>query len=82
LRDRLGFNGVVITDALSSPDSHDEITAGVLAAEAGVDMLLYVDSTPGELGALESALERGRITRAQAAASYARIVALKRRLAG
>ncbi len=80
LRSQLGFAGVAITDSLSSPTGHDEITAGVLAAQAGADVLLYVDSASGALGALESALARGRITRAQAAASYGRIAALKRRL--
>jgi beta-N-acetylhexosaminidase len=80
LRTQLSFTGVAITDSLSSPTGHDEITAGVLAAQAGADVLLYVDSAPGELAALESALARGRITRAQAASSYGRIVALKRRL--
>ena len=80
LRGRLGFTGVVITDALNSPIGHDEISGGVLAARAGADILLFVDSGSGELGALESALARGRITRAQALASYLRIVALKQRL--
>ena len=82
LRGRLGFGGVVITDALNSPTGHDEIAGGVLAARAGADVLLYVDSGRGELTALESALAHGRITRAQAVASYTRIVALKRRLGG
>jgi beta-N-acetylhexosaminidase len=81
LRGRLGFNGVVITDALNSPDGHEEISGGVLAARAGADIVLYVDSGSGELGALESAFAHGRITRAQAVASYLRIVALKQRLA-
>jgi len=80
LRGRLGFTGVAITDALSSPTGHNEISGGVLAARAGADILLYVDSAPGELGALESALARGSITGAQAVASYRRIVALKQRL--
>jgi beta-N-acetylhexosaminidase len=81
LRGQLGFSGVAITDSLSSPTGHNEISGGVLAACAGADILLYVDSAPGELGALESALARGAITRAQAIASYQRIVALKQRLA-
>jgi beta-N-acetylhexosaminidase len=82
LRRQLGFGGVVITDALGAPTGHNEITAGVLAARAGADMLLYADSATGELGALESALSAGRITHAQAVASYQRIVALKQTLAG
>lgn len=80
LRRRLGFGGVVITDALNSPTGYNEIAGGVLAARAGADILLFVDSASGELGALESAFARGRITRAQAVASYLRIVALKQRL--
>lgn len=81
LRRGLGFTGVAITDSLSSPTGHNEIAGGVLAARAGADILLYVDSAPGELGALESALVRGSITRSQAVLSYHRIVALKLRVA-
>jgi beta-N-acetylhexosaminidase len=81
LRGRLGFSGVVVTDALNAPTGHDEIPGGVLAARAGADILLYADdSVSGELGALESALARGTITRTEAVASYQRIVGLKRRL--
>jgi beta-N-acetylhexosaminidase len=80
LRERLGFSGVVITDALGSSTGHDERTAGVLAAAAGSDILLYTDAAPGELPALRAALSHGRIGRADAAASYRRIIALKRKL--
>jgi beta-N-acetylhexosaminidase len=80
LRGRLGFTGVVITDALGSSTGHDERTAGVLAAAAGSDILLYTDSAPGELSALRRALSRGQISDAEAAASYRRIVTLKRKL--
>jgi beta-N-acetylhexosaminidase len=82
LRRRLKFGGVAITDALGTTTGHDEKTAGVLAAEAGSDILLYTDSAPGELGALETALHNGHIGRAAAAASYLRIVALKQKVAG
>ena len=81
LRGRLKFAGVTITDALGTPTGHDEITAGVLAAAAGADILLYTDSGAGVLAALQAALQRGTVSGAQAAASYARIVALKHRLA-
>jgi beta-N-acetylhexosaminidase len=82
LRGRLGYSGVTITDALGTPTGHDEITAGLLAAEGGADILLFTDSAPGELSALERALAQRGITRAQANASWARIVALKRLVAG
>ncbi|MHB8691707.1 MAG: glycoside hydrolase family 3 N-terminal domain-containing protein [Solirubrobacteraceae bacterium] len=81
LRGRLGFNGVAITDSLGAPTGHSEVAAGVLAARAGADILLYTDSGSGVLGALESSLARGALTRAAAAASYRRIVALKQKLA-
>lgn len=81
LRGRLGFDGVTITDALESPTGHDSLTAGVLAARAGADILLYTGSATGELTRLKAALHSGRITRAGAVASFERIVALKRRLA-
>jgi beta-N-acetylhexosaminidase len=80
LRGRLKFSGVVITDALGSSTGHDERTAGVLAAAAGSDILLYTDSAPRELAALRSALSGGRLSRAEAGASYRRIITLKRRL--
>jgi beta-N-acetylhexosaminidase len=82
LRRQLGFGGLVITDALNAPTGHSEIIAGTLAARAGADMLLYADSATGELGALESALKAGRISRTAAVASYERIVALKQKLSG
>jgi beta-glucosidase-like glycosyl hydrolase len=71
---------VTISDALGTPTGHDEGTAGLLAAEAGTDILLYTDSAPGELATLQTALRRGRISTASAAASYRRIVALKHTL--
>ena len=80
LRGRLRFGGVTITDALGSSTGHDERTAGVLAAAAGSDILLYTDSAPGELRALRAALASGRSRRSDAAASYRRIMALKRKL--
>ena len=80
LRHTLHFGGVVITDSLGSNTGHSPTAAGVLAARAGADMLLYSDQAPGELAALRAALRRGQIPRADADAAYRRIVALKRTL--
>jgi beta-N-acetylhexosaminidase len=82
LRRRLKFGGVAITDSLGTTTGHNERTAGVLAAEAGADILLYTDSAPGELNALEAAMRDGGIGHAAAIASYERIVALKDKVAG
>jgi beta-N-acetylhexosaminidase len=80
LRGTLRFGGVTITDALGTPTGHDERTAGAIAARAGADILLYTDSAPGELSALQADLRSGRLNLQEAQASYARIVALKRRV--
>jgi beta-N-acetylhexosaminidase len=82
LRGKLGFHGVTITDSLGAPTGHDAVAAGVLAAQAGADILLYTDSAPGVLRALEAALASGQIGRAEIETSYRRIVELKRRVAG
>ena len=82
LRGQLAFHGVVITDSLGAPTGHTEVASGLLAAEAGADVLLFTDSAGAVLPALESALASGTITRSAAAASYRRIVALKLKLAG
>jgi beta-N-acetylhexosaminidase len=80
LRGRLRFQGVAITDALEAPTGHTPRTAGVLAAEAGADIVLFTDSAPGELAALKQALHSGKLTASNADASYRRVVALKRKL--
>jgi beta-N-acetylhexosaminidase len=82
LRDRLGFDGVVITDdllagaiaaVLSPPD------AAVEAARAGADVLLFARATdPGEITrALVRVAREGKLDRAALEASYRRIAALK-----
>jgi beta-N-acetylhexosaminidase len=82
LRGTLGFRGVTITDALGTPTGHDERTAGAIAARAGADILLYTDSAPGALSALQAELRSGALSLREAQDSYSRIVALKRRVAG
>jgi beta-N-acetylhexosaminidase len=81
LRGTLHFGGVTITDALGTPTGHDERTAGAIAARAGADILLYTDSAPGELSALQAELRSGLLSLQEAQDSYSRIVALKRRVA-
>jgi beta-N-acetylhexosaminidase len=46
LRGQLRFGGVAITDSLAAPTGYSERTAGVLAASAGADILLYTHSAP------------------------------------
>ena len=81
LRDKLKFKGVVITDAMVRTGMNP-VTSGVLAAEAGADIILYNTDGSGVLPALESAFESGRLSRANAVGSYERIIALKKQVTG
>ena len=83
LREKMGFSGVVVTDALemaavTSRGSYGEVA--VQAIEAGCDLLLYSKLTPGPdeaLQALQEALRSGRLTRDRIAASIVRIRRLR-----
>lgn len=76
--------GVVITDALEVPAlAPYGARVPVLAARAGVDVLLYTDTNArGAFGILSRAYGRNALSRTQLAASYARIMALKTWIAG
>ena len=86
LRGELGFNGVVMTDALymqgitkfwSMPQ------AGVMAIQAGCDMLLgpfNVTQMRDMINALKNALKRGTLTKARIDLSMRRILTLKMRM--
>jgi beta-N-acetylhexosaminidase len=83
LREKLRFNGVVVTDALemhgaTALGAHGEVA--VRAIEAGVDLLLYSKLEPGPeeaVAALRQALASGRLSPDRIAASIARIRALR-----
>jgi beta-N-acetylhexosaminidase len=81
LRDKLKFQGVVITDAIVRTGMNP-VTSGVLAAQAGADIILCNNYAVEILRALESAYRSGRLSRADAVSSYERIVALKNRIMG
>lgn len=83
LRKKMGFEGVVVTDALemaavTSLGTHGEIA--VRAIEAGCDLLLYSKLAPGPgeaLVALSEALRRGRLSPDRIAASLSRVRSLR-----
>jgi beta-N-acetylhexosaminidase len=89
LRRRLGFHGVVITDALAAGALGAFGTIGhraVLAAGAGVDLLLCAEPDPDEntptdgglaLQSLVTALAGGRLSRTAAEQSAARVMKLR-----
>jgi beta-N-acetylhexosaminidase len=85
LRETLGFGGVVITDTLAAPGPAAFPDAPVRTISAGGDVLLYTTSEADAArgaASLVAAVRSGRLSRARLEASYARVVALKQRLAG
>ncbi len=86
LRDRLGYDGVVVTDDLGAgaltAAGLDEGAAAIGAARAGADLLLFAlsDGTAAHRAVVE-ALDRGELDRTDLVASCARVSALRERLA-
>ncbi|MGB7588637.1 MAG: glycoside hydrolase family 3 N-terminal domain-containing protein [Solirubrobacterales bacterium] len=87
LRSRLGFGGVSITDALDTVAVRafgGPAKAGLAAARAGADLLLFTDPGSGVRAqhALLPALRDGSIDRAAFEESVDRVLHLRRSLAG
>ena len=86
LRDELGYDGVVVTDALYMQGVLERFSmaqAGVLAIEAGDDLLVGAFTT-GQISlmiqSLKQALASGQLTRARIDDSVRRILTLKMRM--
>ncbi len=85
LRDRLGFDGVAITDALDTDSAlsvGDPAAAGLAAARAGADLLLYTGAEPAAEAqrALVRRLRSGGLDRASFEESAGRVLRLRHRL--
>lgn len=82
LREELGFEGVIITDALNMSAASKLFEPGELAVRAvgaGADMLLMPEDLPASVEALGSALERGELDWERIDESVRRILDLKAR---
>lgn len=80
LREELGFDGVVITDALSMgaiSENYGSANASVLAVQAGVDLLLMPEDFNSAYEGLLDAVEQGVISEDRIDQSLARIIKLK-----
>jgi beta-N-acetylhexosaminidase len=58
LREKLGFDGVVVTDALDAPAPARTPHAAARAIQAGVDLLLYTSGSTAHAGYVELARDR------------------------
>ena len=83
LRNEMGFQGLVLTDAMRMGAISDRYGIGessVLALEAGADILLAPGDVWEALDAVEAAVESGRISRSRLDASVRRILEMKARV--
>lgn len=84
LREEMGFQGLVITDALGMGGLWalypNEAVCGVEALKAGADMLLFVKNVPAMIEEMERALDDGRLTEKRIEESVVRVLAMKARL--
>ena len=77
LRSEMGYNGIIITDALNMGAVTKRFTqeeTAVLAVQAGNDMLLIADNAEAYIAAIESAVQEGEISEDRINASVARIL--------
>jgi beta-N-acetylhexosaminidase len=82
LRNRLGFEGVSVTDALETPAVEDfggTAKAALAGARAGADLLLYARLAPAEKAweALAGKLRDGRLDRSEFEVSAQRVLDLR-----
>ncbi len=80
LRDEIGYQGIVLTDALNMGAVSEHYTSGesaVLALQAGCDMLLMASDLTGSCQAVLDAVAAGELTEERIDASVRRILTLK-----
>ncbi len=83
LREQLGFQGLIVSDAMNMNAVTQLGTAGenaVKAFNAGIDLILDSRDTMDAFRTLKSAVESGRVQRARLEASVRRILSAKARL--
>lgn len=80
LRQEIGFDGIVVTDAMNMgaiAECYDCAESTVMAIQAGVDMVLMPSSLPEAAAALTEAIETGEIPPERVEESLTRILSLK-----
>ncbi|TAU90787.1 glycoside hydrolase family 3 protein [Rhizobium leguminosarum] len=83
LRDELGFNGIIVSDAtpmggLSAWGHHLDTLPDIIAN--GCDMILFSDAPEEDMAAVKAAVEDGRITPERIEEAVLRVLALKAHL--
>lgn len=85
LREEMGFDGVVITDAMNMgaiAENYSPAEASVKAVLAGADMILMPEDFQQAYTGVLNAVKSGKITRERIDASVTRIIGLKLEMSG
>lgn len=80
LRQTLGFDGIVVTDAMNMgaiTQIYDSGTAAVMAVQAGVDIVLMPADLDMAYTAISKAVQKGEISKSQIEQSVRRILSVK-----
>ena len=80
LREKLGFNGLIITDSLQMEaitDRYSPDEAAVMALEAGCDIILMPDDLEEAANGISEAVKNGRLTEDRLNDSVMRILKTK-----
>lgn len=83
LRTQMGYNGIIITDAMNMKaitEKHEAGEAAVLAVQAGADLLLMPEDYETAYNGLLDAVKNGTLSEERINESLIRIVKLKRQL--
>ena len=83
LRARMGFEGVIVSDALNMGGvsyRHRQLARYRLALAAGNDVIIFVRDVEATLDYLEGCVDRGELDAAEIDASVRRVLSLKARL--
>lgn len=83
LQEQLGFNGLVVTDAMDMRGVTRDFSAGqstVMAVKAGVDIVLMPPDEDAAFDALLAAVRSGEVSRARLELSVRKVLTAKQRL--
>lgn len=83
LRDQMGFDGIVFTDAMDMSaiaQQHDSGEAAVRAVEAGADVILMPASVGGAIEGMVESVRSGRISESRLDESTLRVLEMKQDL--
>ncbi len=64
LRKKLGFEGMIFTDALAMDGANSKTNSAVAALQAGADALLGAKDPIGDIRAIEQAIKKGKLKQA------------------